>query len=61
MMRLASIAVLLAVAALLAGCPGGGTKWGSAADFNYTTFGGGQGKLSDHAGKVIVVNFWAVW
>ncbi len=63
MARFAMIAVWAAAVALLAGCPGGGGggSLGTAKDFNYAKYDGGQGKLSDHAGRVTVVNFWAVW
>jgi cytochrome c biogenesis protein CcmG/thiol:disulfide interchange protein DsbE len=30
-------------------------------DFTLTTFGGGEVKLSDLRGKIVVVNFWASW
>lgn len=32
-----------------------------APDFNYTTTTGTQGKLSDHRGQVVFINFWASW
>lgn len=32
-----------------------------APDFSYVTPNGKTGKLSDHKGKVIVLNFWASW
>ena len=35
--------------------------WGNATDFSYRTFDGQSGKLSDHYGKPVVVNFWAAW
>ncbi len=35
--------------------------WGNAADFSYRTFDGQSGRLSDHYGKPVVVNFWAAW
>jgi thiol-disulfide isomerase/thioredoxin len=35
--------------------------WGNAPDFNYRTFDGQSGRLSDHFGKPVVVNFWAAW
>lgn len=27
----------------------------------YATFDGGQGQLSDYAGEIVVLNFWATW
>ena len=57
--RISSLALLLALA--LAGCPGpGGGGWGGAKDFTYASYDGVQAKLSSHAGKPVVVNFWAV-
>lgn len=35
--------------------------WGNAPDIEYTTFSGEKKKLSDHAGRPLVVNFWAAW
>lgn len=35
--------------------------WGNAPDFSYRTFDGRTGRLSDHYGKPVVVNFWAAW
>jgi hypothetical protein len=35
--------------------------WGNAPDFSYTTFDGQQKKLSQHLGKPVVVNFWAMF
>lgn len=32
-----------------------------APDFDLTLFDGGEFSLSDHAGKPIVINFWASW
>jgi thiol-disulfide isomerase/thioredoxin len=32
-----------------------------APDVAYETLDGGEGRLSDHAGQVAVVNFWATW
>lgn len=32
-----------------------------APDFSYVTANGEPGKLSDHKGKVIILNFWASW
>jgi cytochrome oxidase Cu insertion factor (SCO1/SenC/PrrC family) len=71
----ASLLVLLALAALLAGChPKGDSKtagaggapatkvvWGDASDFNFTTADGKSVKLSSYGGRPLVVNFWAVW
>jgi thiol-disulfide isomerase/thioredoxin len=37
------------------------TTWGNAPDFTYSTFDGQQKKLSQHLGKPVVVNFWAVF
>ena len=34
---------------------------GPASDFTLTTFDGESFRLSDHRGKVVVVNFWASW
>jgi hypothetical protein len=51
---------LLAALLILAGCPKPG-GWGDAPDFSYTQSDGAQAKLSNLAGKVTVVNFWAVW
>jgi cytochrome oxidase Cu insertion factor (SCO1/SenC/PrrC family) len=39
----------------------GGGSLGTAKDFTYAKYDGGEGKLSNLAGKVTVVNFWAVW
>jgi hypothetical protein len=50
-----------ALAVLLAGCTKPGGSWGNAPDFTYAAADGTQAKLSSHAGKVVVVNFWAVW
>jgi hypothetical protein len=37
-------------------------KWtGNAQDFDVKYFDGKSGKISDYAGKPVVVNFWAVW
>lgn len=51
----------LGVSLLLAGCPATSSGWtGNAEDFTYTGFDGTSGKLSDHAGRPVVVNFWDV-
>lgn len=51
----------LGVPLLLAGCPATSGGWtGNAKDFNYSRFDGTSGKLSDHAGRPVVVNFWDV-
>ena len=34
---------------------------GPAPDFTLTTFDGASFRLSDHRGKVVVINFWASW
>ncbi|MEP7294504.1 MAG: TlpA disulfide reductase family protein, partial [Chloroflexota bacterium] len=34
---------------------------GPAPDFTLTTFDGGEFKLSEQRGKVVVINFWASW
>ncbi len=34
---------------------------GFAPDFEFTTFDGETGRLSDFRGKVVVINFWASW
>jgi hypothetical protein len=68
---LSAIAIML----VLAACPGGEkvgnddtpapagktTAWGNAPDFTFTGFDGISGKLSDHGGRPLVVNFWAAW
>lgn len=33
----------------------------AAPDFSYKTIDGKDGKLSNHKGKVVVLNFWATW
>lgn len=35
--------------------------WGNAPDFSMTSFEGEELKLSDFAGKPIILNFWAEW
>jgi cytochrome c biogenesis protein CcmG/thiol:disulfide interchange protein DsbE len=39
----------------------GQVQSGAAPDFAFTQFDGVQFKLSDHRGKVVVVNIWASW
>lgn len=34
---------------------------GPAPDFTLTTFNGESFRLSDHRGKIVVINFWASW
>lgn len=56
LMRIAMLGLLLLA---VAGCP---KRWtGGAPDFTYTTFGGQSATLSSHAGKPVVLNFWADW
>ena len=65
MMRYLVVVILTAALALMSGCPGGGSggggSLGTAKDFSYAKYDGGPGRLSEHSGKVTVVNFWAVW
>ncbi len=42
--------------------PGGkGGSWGDAPDFTLETVSGGKLTLSEYAGKVIILDFWATW
>jgi len=34
---------------------------GNARDFAFSGYNGADGRLSDFAGKPVVVNFWATW
>jgi thiol-disulfide isomerase/thioredoxin len=36
-------------------------SWGNAPDFTLERFGGGNLTLSEHMGKVIILDFWATW
>lgn len=33
----------------------------SVSDFTFSEWGGGQWRLSDHRGQVVLINFWATW
>jgi peroxiredoxin len=58
--------VLLAAALCACGAPDGGgattaTSSSGAPDFALRDLGGQTVRLSDHRGKVVLVNFWATW
>ena len=56
--------LLLLVAALAAGCTSGESGQGlsgGAPDFLLPAVDGSMVRLSDHSGKVIIVDFWATW
>jgi thiol-disulfide isomerase/thioredoxin len=46
---------------ILGGCKAKGKWTGDAKDFAYQSFDGKEGRISDFAGKPLVVNFWATW
>ena len=63
-----AVAALLIVAAVLAACgdadsgePRGVNQGNQAVDFTLGTVDGGEASLSDYAGQVVLVNFWATW
>lgn len=61
LVRIAALAILLA---LLTGCPklfGKRQSLGRPTDFTLTTFSGEQRQLSSYFGEPLVLNFWAVW
>ncbi len=57
------IPAFLVLLVVLTGCGSGDTtsSHGRAPDFSLPTHTGDTFTLSDHAGSVIVVNFWATW
>jgi peroxiredoxin len=64
--QLAGILLILAVMAVACSGPGQGAPQGintgqQARDFTFETLDGRQVSLSDHKGKVVLVNLWATW
>lgn len=52
---------LLALQPAAAATDGTRVEWGNAPDFSMLSFEGDELKLSDLAGKPVVLNFWAEW
>ena len=56
-------AALCVVAVLVIGLGGGRTasEGGAAPDFQLALYGGGETRLADYEGRILVINFWASW
>ncbi len=64
--RLAGVLLILAVALTTCAAPDSGGPVGvnqgnQARDFALESLAGAEVSLADHAGKVVLVNFWATW
>lgn len=59
--RLTRSAALIAVLALCSSVAGATVLQGPAPDFTLKSHGGGNLKLSEFRGQVVMINFWASW